>query len=91
MTMSFTGDLDTDTAQEFSAAVLRTVDAHREPSVRIDLADVDFLAAAGVRALRHCQQYATGQGRRLVVCNPQPSVRHVLEIAAALDLLETAG
>ncbi|MCY1141612.1 STAS domain-containing protein [Actinoplanes sp. Pm04-4] len=84
--LSFTGDLDADTAPQFSQAIRHALN-FGPAWVQIDLAAVGFLAAAGIRSLLLCHRYAADQGSRLTIDRPQPLVRHVLQVTGVLGLL----
>lgn len=51
----------------------------------LDLAQVTFFGAAGVRALLETRRAVTGKGGRLIVTNPAPVVRAVLAATGVLD------
>jgi anti-anti-sigma factor len=52
----------------------------RSPRVLVDLSAVDFLASIGIRLLMINAKSIASRGGRMVLYNPQPDVRHVLEI-----------
>ncbi|MDP9799429.1 anti-anti-sigma factor [Catenuloplanes nepalensis] len=79
--IAFAGDLDADTADRFVHAVTQAMDAMPLPRLQIDLAGIDFISAAGLRALLTCHRRAAGQQRLLTIRDPQPAVRHVLRVA----------
>lgn len=85
--IAFTGALDTCAVNQFTETVLKTLHASAEPRLEVDLTDVRLIAVVGVRALLTCHRQAMIESRGLVISNPQPVVRLVLQAAGVLDLL----
>ncbi len=54
----------------------------------LDLSQVDFIDHAGLRALVNSLQFAQQNQRHLVIHNPHPSVKLVLEITRYDDVFE---
>jgi anti-anti-sigma factor len=54
--------------------------AGENPRVLVDLADVDFLASIGIRLLTLNAKSISSRGGRMVLLQPSPEVRRVLEI-----------
>ena len=54
----------------------------------LDLADVSFMDSSGVRALLEAQEVCRRCHCRLLVTNPAPDVRRLLEIIGVHDLLD---
>ena len=50
------------------------------PRVIIDLSDVEFLASIGIRLLTLNAKSVASRGGRMVMLNPKPDIRDVLEI-----------
>ena len=46
----------------------------------VDLSEVDFLASIGIRLLTVTAKSVMSRGGKMVLLNPLPDVRHVLEI-----------
>ena len=54
--------------------------AGEKPRVLVDLSGVDFLASIGIRLLNINAKAVASRGGRMVLLNPIPDVKHVLEI-----------
>ena len=54
--------------------------AGENPRVLVDLSDIEFLASIGIRLLMLNAKSILGRGGRMVLINPSPEVRSVLEI-----------
>ena len=79
------------------------LDAHSAPALReriaasddaatvLDMSGVTFMDSSGLRVLIDAHQAAAGRGTQLVVHEPSPSVRRILEIAGVLDHLDVRG
>jgi anti-anti-sigma factor len=50
------------------------------PRVLVDLSDVEFLASIGIRLLTLNAKSVASRGGRMVLLNPTPEVRDILEI-----------
>jgi anti-sigma B factor antagonist len=81
------GELDISNATWFAAMFADMTDRLPRRPVLIDLADLRFLDAAGIRALLLCVQYVTRQREQAVLSDPQPIVHRLLEITGLLHLL----
>lgn len=81
------GDLDHCTAEQLCDAVDQRL-SHHPAQVCIDLADVVFLDAAGVRALLRCHAGAGRACCRIRLVNPRPLVHQILQF---FDLVSTFG
>jgi anti-anti-sigma factor len=77
------------------------LDAHSAPGLRerlgastdgaetvLDMSGITFMDSSGLRVLIDAHRQAADRERRLVVVEPSPSVRRVLEIAGVLDHLD---
>lgn len=53
----------------------------------LDLSEVEFLDAAGLRFLISAQRRARSARRRLIVCRPSLAVRRMLELSGVLPVL----
>jgi anti-anti-sigma factor len=54
--------------------------AGENPRVLVDLSDIEFLASIGIRLLMLNAKSISGRGGRMVLLNPSPEVKSVLEI-----------
>lgn len=55
--------------------------------VLVDLAEVEFLTSIGIRLLVTTAKSVANRGGKLVVLNPNESVRDVLEMTGILDII----
>lgn len=85
------GDLDMDTATEFSRYLGEVVTAHRPGVLVLDLEHLDFLGAAGITALLSCADDLDRRGGRLCLRRLSPSARLALWAARTLDLFAVEG
>jgi anti-anti-sigma factor len=87
--LSIRGDLDAATApiawREIHAVLLRGVSR-----LTVDLAEVEYIDSVGLSALIRGHLTAQSLGSRLVVVNPRPNVRRVLEIGGTGHLVGDA-
>jgi len=85
--VSVHGELDLSNATWFVAVVADMMGPLPGRRVRIDLAGLRFMDAAGIRALLLCVQHATRLHGQAVLCDPQPIVHRLLEITGLLHLV----
>lgn len=83
----FSGEIDLSSAYVVEVAVADALGAHHPRHLEVDLAEVRFLDARGIRALIRCRTRAHEAGCRLAVANPQPMIYRVLEITGMLAAL----
>jgi anti-anti-sigma factor len=83
------GDLDLPRGDELE----RRVRPMLVPGARvaIDLRDVEFADSSGIGALLVLNELAHDQDAELVLLDPSPQVRAVLELTATIDLFTIAG
>jgi anti-anti-sigma factor len=72
------GELDMATAPRLRAAL--DAELERDASMVVDLASLDFIDMAGLRALLDAAAHAGANGRRFDVLNPSPAVDRLLEL-----------
>jgi anti-sigma B factor antagonist len=77
--LSLRGELDYPQAEGLEAAV-EAAELEQPPVLVIDLADVSFVDAAGMRVMHEAAQRAARDGRELVVSGAAPDVRRVFEL-----------
>ena len=82
------GELDRDTAPALTQHVDQLVAGHSPLLLVLDLAGVDYLGAAGITALLHVRDTLTRRGGRLVLQEPSPQVRKVLELGQVAGLFD---
>jgi anti-anti-sigma factor len=61
--------------------------ATKKASVLVDMGKVSFLASIGMRTLLSCAKAASKRGGRMVLVNPQPLVREVLDRSGVSSLI----
>jgi anti-anti-sigma factor len=76
--VSVAGELDLDTADELAAWL--ESEGQGEGDLRVDAAGLSFVDSTGVRALLRAANAMAGRGR-LILRDPSPAVRRVLELA----------
>ncbi|MDG4786061.1 STAS domain-containing protein [Micromonospora sp. WMMD1102] len=90
LVMRLVGDLDMDTAELLRRTLDRTL-GHPFGTLVVDLSQLDFCDSSGIRTLLFGVADAERLGRRLVVVNPRPFVRRVLELTGVTALLGLAA
>ncbi len=85
LTISLDGQLDTMTAKELEKELHDSADGVTE--LVLDLSRLSFITSAGLRILAVAQKMMKRQGR-LVIRDPQPDVREVLDVTGLSSFLE---
>lgn len=85
MTVRLIGELDRASAAIAHLALDRAGSEATETV--LDLSEVVFLDAAGLRFLINAQRRARSAHRRLIVCRPSRAVRRMLELSGLLPIL----
>jgi anti-sigma B factor antagonist len=91
--LAVTGEIDLATVDRLSSSLDQAL-GQRPSSLMVDLADVTFMASAGVSALLSAYRRATADGITLAVTNCGRGVERILEISGVYRLLtglEPAG
>jgi anti-anti-sigma factor len=78
------GRLDTDTAPELDAALNRVITSAHIPRLVFDLNQLDYLSSAGIRCFVRARKAIEPNGGQVVIVNPRPPVRKVIEIVQAI-------
>lgn len=73
------GRADTLTADELQAALITAASAH--PRVALDLAELDYISSAGLRAVLIGARAAQQHSAEFVVCAASPGVREIFQIS----------
>lgn len=66
---------------------LTVLTSTEKAAVLMDLEKLSFLASIGMRTLVSCAKGASARGGKLVLLNPQPMVRDVLETSGLVSLI----
>ena len=61
--------------------------AGANPRVLVDLTDVDYLASIGIRLLLINAKSVVSRKGRMVLLNPNPEVKNILEVAGILAII----
>jgi anti-sigma B factor antagonist len=78
--LAVSGEIDLAVAGRFAQELALLID-DAEGDALINLSGVGFIDSSGVRELLKAEQAAGGAGRELVLLDPSPPCRHVLEIS----------
>jgi anti-anti-sigma factor len=65
--------------------------AGEKPRVLVELSGVDFLASIGIRLLTENAKSLASRGGRMVLLNPIPAVREVLELTGIPAIIPLYG
>lgn len=84
------GDLDLATVDRFRASV-DTALAQAPQALVVDLAAVDFLDSSGIAVLAAALKAQRSGGRAIAAVNPQPIVRHAIELVGLSMLFDVSG
>jgi anti-sigma B factor antagonist len=88
--IAVSGRVDAATAPQFEAQILELIAGGRLRLV-IDLADLDYINSAGLRALLVAGKRLKPQGGRLLLAAPREPVRQVLQISGFSSMFETCA
>jgi len=84
LTITLGGRLDTNTAPDLDVALNRILANPKIARLTFDLARLVYLSSAGVRCFVRARKAIEPLGGRVVIVNPQPAVRKVLDIVKAI-------
>lgn len=73
------GKLDIDGTNQIESQLADYCEGEN-PRIVLDLIDVDFLASIGIRLLTLTAKSVASRGGKMVLLNPTPDVRHVLDV-----------
>jgi anti-sigma B factor antagonist len=88
--VSVTGEIGVAAEDQFREALASAV-SQEPPCLVVDLADVPFMASAGVGVLLGIRAVLAARGGSLVLSSPRPAVARVLEVTGAADLIPVAA
>ena len=83
------GRADAESADELENALRTAVDEH--PKVAANLAGLDYISSAGLRALIQAARAAQAKGSELAFCSPVPSVKKVFDMSGLQSILRIQG
>jgi anti-anti-sigma factor len=83
----FSGEVDLASSDLIDLAVCEALLFHHPRHVEVDLAEVRFLDASGIRVLLHCRERSVEVGCQFAVVNPQPLVYRIMELTGVLVAL----
>ena len=84
LTIALSGRLDTNTAPELDVALNGVLANTKIAHLTFDLAQLVYLSSAGIRCFIRARKAIEPLGGKVVVVNPQPAVRKVLDIVKAI-------
>jgi anti-anti-sigma factor len=61
--------------------------ATKKAAILVDMTNVSFLSSIGMRTLLSCAKAASNRGGKMVLVNPQPMVREVLDRSGVASLI----
>jgi anti-anti-sigma factor len=82
--VTLTGRLDTETTPLLDACLAPVLAAPTVTTLVFDLAALEYISSAGIRALVKARKALEGRGGRVMVAHVQPAVRKVFDIVRAL-------
>jgi anti-anti-sigma factor len=88
--LAISGRLDSETAQEFEAALTATLDRGVR-ALALDLSGLDYVSSAGLRVLLLAAKRTKAGGAPFALFGLQPHVAKVLEVSGFAKILPIAG
>ena len=85
LVVAISGQLDSRTAPEFEKGLLKLL-GERKLEVLLDLAELEYVASAGLRVFVMVGKRLQAEGGRLALCALAPGVLKVLEISGFVPL-----
>jgi anti-anti-sigma factor len=83
-TLALAGRLDTHTAPELEKALDGVLARTGIARLVFDVSQLEYLSSAGIRCFIRARKAIEPGGGRVVIVNPQPAVRKVLDIVKAI-------
>jgi anti-anti-sigma factor len=83
----FSGEIDLASSDVIDLAICEALLFHHPCHIDVDLAEVRFIDASGIRALLRCRAHSVEVGCQFAVTNPQPLIYRILEITGVLVAL----
>lgn len=81
--LALAGEIDAHTAPQLGAAIAEVATPH----VVLDMSAVEFVDSSGLRVLIEAHKALEENGGRLVLHDPSPAVRRLLEVSGVGDHL----
>ncbi len=81
------GEIDLSTSETVEVVITDALHSHSPRQVSVDLTQVRFIDASGIRALLCCRERAIEAGCGFALTNAQPIIYRVLEITGVLEAL----
>ena len=79
------GRLDTNTAPELEKSLADDLDATK--TLRVDLAELDYISSAGLRVILTLHKNMSGKGAKLIVAHPKDEVMEVFDMTGFSSFL----
>ena len=89
--VAFTGELDMASAPQAWSDLAAACGVGNRRDVNVDLATLSFCDTAGLSVFEEAERQCAGRGARLVLANPRPLVRRLLELTGLTRLLAEDG
>jgi anti-anti-sigma factor len=86
MKITLDGRLDIEGTQAIDMK-FTALTATQKAAILVDMSKVSFLASIGMRTLLSCAKAASARGGKMVLFNPQPMVKDVLETSGVASLI----
>lgn len=87
--ISLDGRLDIEGTQAIDMK-FTALTATKKAGILVDMSRVSFLASIGMRTLLSCAKAASKRGGKMVLLDPQPLVREVLNTSGVAELIPVA-
>ena len=84
------GEIDAHTSPQLRSCLLDQVARGSELTITIDLTSVTFCDSTALGVLVGTHRRLEGEGRRLEILAPSPSVRHLFEVSGLDQVLNVA-
>lgn len=86
--VAVSGRLDTRSYPELDQALDPLLDDERVSSLVLDLEGLNYINSAGIRSLERVRRALAARHRAVLLVNPQPQVRKVLDVVEAVPVEE---
>ena len=90
LTLTLSGRLDADTTNQFADVLNGSID-RGERKIMLDLGALSYVSSVGLRALIVGAKRLAPTGGKIVLCQAQPQILKLLEIAGFTSILTIAG